>query len=418
MVEEIKHYIFVKNGRRHYAPQYLSSRETAIQWIFPVPESNAVGTLDDDSNGIVFVKFGDYGKLPECTIAAKDYVDSVYDLYYYRFCSNYAEDTIAYTQNRVVVIADVKKSEAFYANCGLSMDDYLIGIHFLDPQDKLFVLSKAIKGDKPYKDTYLRIAKLKGQELVDTDWSMDIGETYYVSPDFPLYESWRVHNRYLFVYEQKWHKIACTDGTKSLSHPFSESFNANTNRIGKVKDFAIHPKLPFGVIIEESAPNTLNLITLRWDITDLKKTGRQVTSFDLVLEPLKSLFGLDHLTLAYPSFSPDGNWYVVGLIDHGDLDTPESTHFIAIPVTLLDKKHPYFLDIDNLVVLGQVVGLTSIAWTSNPTSYVVSNGELLHKWDLDELPNARVFEVPEDDEAEKKKKSVFGRIAGFFGAGK
>jgi len=76
-----------------------------------------------------------------------------------------------------------------------------------------------------------------------------------------------------------------------------------------------------------------------------------------------------------------------------------------------------FLDIDSLVVLGTVAGLTSAAWTSEPTSYVVSNGELLHKWDLDELPNARIFEVPENGEWERKA-SIWARFAGFFGAGK
>jgi len=82
----------------------------------------------------------------------------------------------------------------------------------------------------------------------------------------------------------------------------------------------------------------------------------------------------------------------------------------------VDKEHSYFLDINNLVVLGQVTGLTSIAWTSEPTSYVVSNGELLHKWDLDELPNARVFEMPEDGAGERKS-SIFGKIARLFGGG-
>jgi hypothetical protein len=67
-----------------------------------------------------------------------------------------------------------------------------------------------------------------------------------------------------------------------------------------------------------------------------------------------------------------------------------------------------------LVILGQVAGLTSIAWTSEPTSYVVSNGEVLHKWDLDELPNARVFEMPEEDGG-RGKASIFRKAARLFG---
>jgi hypothetical protein len=129
------------------------------------------------------------------------------------------------------------------------------------------------------------------------------------------------------------------------------------------------------------------------------------------LEPLKALFGVDGLTLAYQSFSPDGDWYVVGLVEGHVSRNP---YFVAIPVTPIDKEHPYFLDIDNLVVLGQVAGLASIAWASEPTSYVVSDGELLHKWDLGELPNARVFEIS-GEEAGGRKVSIFGKIARLFG---
>jgi len=416
MEDEVKYYVFVKDGRRHYAPQQLSAGATTIELIFPAPKPNTVGTLDDQSNGIVILKFGNYGVMPECTVVAKDYGDNVYDVNYYRFSPNYTEDTIAYSETRIAVIANVKTDEAFYADCGLSGEDYLLGIRFLDPKEELLVLLKSIKGDKLNRGSYLHIAKLEGKDLIDTGCSIYIGETddSEISPNFPQYNPWYVHDRHLFVYDPKQHKITCTNGTQSLSHPFSEAFN--TNRIGKVKDIAIHPKLPFAAIIEECAPNALNLITLRWDITDPKKDGRQVISFNQVLEPLKSLFDLDNLTLAYPSFSPDGNRYVIGLIGRDEWDVHETTHFVAIPVVPVDKKHPYFLDIDNLVILGQVTGLTSIAWTSDPISYVVSDGELLYKWDLDELPNARVFEMPEDGAGERKA-SIFGKIVRLFGGG-
>jgi hypothetical protein len=83
-----------------------------------------------------------------------------------------------------------------------------------------------------------------------------------------------------------------------------------------------------------------------------------------------------------------------------------------------DKEHPYFLDIDNIVIFGQVTGLTSIAWASESTFFVVSNSEFLHKWDLDELPNARIFEMPENGAvAVERKLSILGKIARLFGGG-
>jgi hypothetical protein len=183
-----------------------------------------------------------------------------------------------------------------------------------------------------------------------------------------------------------------------------------------VKDIAIHPDLPFGVIVEETFYKTHDLVVLRWDIAGSKKKDRRVLSFGQDMEELASLFGMEHLTLGYQSFSPDGNWYVVGFVESNDVDVPQNPYFVAIPVVTVDKKHPDFLDTDNLVILGQVAGMTSIAWTFEPTCYVVSNGEILHKWDLDELPAARVFELPEEG-AGHGKTSIFRKVARWFGVG-
>jgi hypothetical protein len=339
-------------------------------------------------------------------------------MYYYRFCPNYADDTIAYTQDQAAVLANVKTGEAFYARSGLSRDDYLSGISFLDPQEKLFVISKTIKWDKPKKDSYLYVAKLEGQEFIETGWSIYTGETSYISPDFPMYNAWSVHNCKLFVYDKERHKIICTDGKESVPHQFPEVFNANVRFFGQVKDIAIHPDLPFGVIIDENTYGNHDVAMFRWDIINPGKKGDQVVSFRQTLEVLQPDLGIKRLTFAYSSFSPDGNWYVVGLVGQAENgNAPQSTDFVAVPVTPVDKKHPYFLDINNLVVLGRVTGLTSIAWTHEPTSYVVSNGEILHKWDLDELPNARVFELPDEDSG-RKKASVFQKITRLFGAGR
>jgi hypothetical protein len=408
---EITNYVFVKGGYRHFAPQYVAVGATTVDWIFPVPNHNTVGTLDKLSNGIVFMKFGDYGTEPECMVVAKDYGDNVYDLFYYRFSTNYTYDMIAYLENRVAVIANTKTGAAFYVGCGLSRSDYLLGVRFFNPQEKLFVLVKSIIGNTHRRDSFLYITKLESQVFIDTGWSMYIGETDDddISPHFPLYHTWQVHDRKLFVYDKEWKKIICTDGKQSVSHPFLEAFNANAKLFYIVKDIAIHPNLPFGVIIEENIYGTQDLVVLCWDIANPNKQDERVLSFGPILEELPPLFGLKRLTLVYQSFSPDGNWYVVGFVGRTEGNESRSPHFVAIPATPVDKKHPYFLDIDNLVILGQVAGLTSIAWASEPTSYVVSDGEILYRWDLDELPDARVFEIPEDG-AGQKKASFFRKI--------
>ncbi|MDR2578093.1 MAG: hypothetical protein LBC70_04670 [Chitinispirillales bacterium] len=407
MEDEMKYYVFVKNNRRHFDPQYFSLGTTSIKWVFPVPEPNAIGTLDGHSNGIALIKFSGYGTEPECDVVAKNYGDKIYDLFYYRFSPIFSNDTIVYSQNRVAAIANLKTGETFYARYGLSIDDFMFGIRFLNPQENLFVIVKSIKvKDVSRWENYLQVVKLEDQKLVDTAWIMKIGVTDDISSDFPLYNTWLVHNKNLFVYDREWNKILCTDGKQSLSHPFSETYNANAGRIGKLKDFVIHPNLPFGVMIEERAAIGVRhgLIIVRWDTDD---PDEQVSAYVNMFNPLAQLFGFENMSLAYQSFSPDGNWYIVGCIAPDD---PKNPYFIALPV---DGEHPDLLDRDDIVILGQVKNMTSLAWTSEPTAYVVSNGELLHKWDLDELPNARVFVMPGDDD--EKEKSVFRRIGKLFG---
>jgi len=414
--KEITYYVFVKNNRRHYNPQILSAGETTVKWIFPVPEPHTVGTVDRRSKGIVFVKFNDYGKDPETRIIAQKFGTLVYGYYHYRFNPYFTDEIIAYSITREVAIVNVKTGKAFFVGINPMGEDFImLGVGLLDPQKKLFALAKSVDMGKAWED-YFYVATLEGRQFVNTGWDMRIGRTDRIERDFPLYNTWFVHDRKLFVYDKEWHKIVCTDGKTSVVHPFSEVFNGNANRIGIVKDFAIHPSLPIGIIIAEYAPQTHRLMVLRWDITNHKKRNRQIIVFDQDLEELKMLFGLDRVTLAYQSLSPDGNWYVVAFIGEVGIGRP-SPYFVAIPIVPFSKKHWNFLDMPNLVVLGQVVHISSMAWTSGPTSFVVSDGKLLCKWDLDELPNASVFKIS-GDAAPVSKPSIFRKIARFFGIGR
>jgi hypothetical protein len=411
VIDDIKYYIFVKKDRRHFNPQYVGSGATTIHRIFPIPKSDTVGALDKYCNGIVFLKFGDYGAEPTYEVIAKDFSKEVYGSFDYSFSHSFSKDTIAYCKTRVAVIANVEIGEAFHAGSSLFRGNYMLGIRFLSPQKKMFVVFKSIKDKRGSGwDNYLHIAKLESQQLVDTNWIMYIGKTSKISPDFPLYNIWFVHNNKLFVLDRDKaypDQIVCTDGKQSIPHPFSTTYNANVNQIGKIKDIALHPKLPFGVMIEERVDSDIlhGLVIIRWDTND---PDEQVAGYSKMFEPLAPLFGLNDMALAYSSFSPCGNWYIVGCIAP---DATQNPHFIALPV---DPEHPDLLDRDNIIILGQVKNMTSLAWTSDPTSYVVSNGELLHKWDLDELPNADVIVMPEEDGGEEKK-SIFRRIGGLFG---
>jgi hypothetical protein len=163
-------------------------------------------------------------------------------------------------------------------------------------------------------------------------------------------------------------------------------------------------------MIEErvSGPLLNRLVIIRWD-TD--KPEEQLSAYGKCFEPLAPHFNLERMELACQSFSPCGNWHVAGCVPPED---PQSPHFIAMRA---DAEHPDLLDRDDIVILGQVKNMASLAWTSGPSSFVVSDGELLIKWDLEELPNARVFVMPGEGGGEGKK-SIFRRLSGILGGRK
>jgi hypothetical protein len=118
---EVTYYAFVKNGYSHFDPQHISTGTITVDWIFPVPEANAVGTLDRQSNSVVFLKFSGYGKDPICKVVAHDCgKESITGNHYYRLSPNFADDMIVYANLEEVITADVKNGRAFCAKRILS----------------------------------------------------------------------------------------------------------------------------------------------------------------------------------------------------------------------------------------------------------------------------------------------------------
>jgi hypothetical protein len=193
-------------------------------------------------------------------------------------------------------------------------------------------------------------------------------------------------------------EMRCFDGIDTATHPFAEVFNRNKDKIYQDKggwsfrDFVIHPELPFGLVISQLPDEYVNALHLvRWDTDD---PDEQFTLLNPKLLPLTYHLGIENMALAYPSFSPDGKWFVVGYYEH---DLFRSPNLIAIPVS---KKSSEFLNIDELVVLGSTREVSTINWATAPTALVISDrsADGIRKWDLGELHNARVIEIPENGE--------------------
>src|SRR5690606_5847787 len=128
-------------------------------------------------------------------------------------------------------------------------------------------------------------------------------------------------------------RISChDDNLKPARHPFVDVFNRNSGKFRKIKEFVLHPTLPFAIVAEigkdidwekvKKLPpgssersilvSTLARISeihilylLRWDTPDEKKQLTPILSDTLSLIPPISCKKYSHF-----EFSPDGSWLV------------------------------------------------------------------------------------------------------------
>ena len=386
--------IFMKESLRYFKPDIVTVNATAER-LFPVPEPGAVGTLDALTNSIAFIKL-DSGEETEVKVIAKGFSKMVYGGFDYKFSPNFSESMIAYIKTGTVVICDIKTGEAFHAGFNVSPDDCLGGISFLDTQNNLFAIVKSVDYGGDWLRDSLHIAKLEGRALADLGSVMELGLSR-PSSRLPSDSAWTVHGRKLIVYRKDEDDngagdMHCFDGLNEASHPFMEVFNGNKGDIKKVRDFKLHPELPFGVVIEygrddpppdvPGAGYVHGFHLLRWD-TDEPKERRKYLS--RMLTPLFQHMDIrirdgsySAMALAYPGFSPDGKWFVMGCFESNLFSRPS---FIAVPV---GREYSDFLGMAKPAILGKVEGITSFAWAA-PATLAVSGGQKVFKWDLGEL---------------------------------
>jgi hypothetical protein len=132
-------------------------------------------------------------------------------------------------------------------------------------------------------------------------------------------------------------------------------------------------------IYNEARRQTLYLF--RWDEPDEKKQFVPLLSVAGSLwnsyNPVKEMSQL--------TFSPDGKWLVFrdGSIRGKDLKSCDNPVFVAVPIS---EKNSLYLG--KPVKLGKVIredatGPTGTAWTTKPTAFVMCDGMLIYRWNLD-----------------------------------
>jgi hypothetical protein len=372
-----------------------------IRYVFAVPRDNMVGTNELD-NAIKLLEFKSDNDLDQHVIK-KNFLEMVTGPFEFRFLPVWSDKEIAYSQSKGFIIADIqnKKVQIHSISRGIYTGD-IENIAVLDAENRIFV----VEIDKPYAKVqgfkkHLQIIRFENDTfIILAEYFAGIRTLGYTEP-------WFVYQNKIFIYNDSTTKIEVFDKEfKPSTHELAEAFNQSNKAFRCLKEIIVHPSLPFAIIVEmgkdpdisglESLPPDQKIKALEPLYDEISRTTLYLFQWELKDEkqrflPLLSVAGSIWKTYnpknAYDKFcfSPDGKWLVFrdGSMRGKDLNSSINPTFVAVPIS---EKNPFYLG--KPVKLGKVVredatGPEGTAWTTRPTAFVMCDGMLIYRWNLD-----------------------------------
>ncbi len=327
--------------------------EEEIEELFSVPADNAVATNELD-NAITLLKFE--GNEIVYDLIAKDFLEYVSggDL---AFLPVFSSDTIGYAQTRGFLLFNIKSKKFIYYFICEELEEYILDVAVVDAEKRHFVfeiecydddISKAI----PESNKILKIADLSSEtgKILAT---IQIGKK----------DNWAVQDKTIFVYYQNTLTALNTD-FESVEHPLVTFFNKQKETFRRLNQLYIHPSLPFAVLVEIDCKINKDYVVwiVSWE-SEKQQFFKMLTknkTFDF-------------------EFSPDGKWLIFRD------KTQKASKYILMPV---NSELPHFLG--SPITLGEIPYPETTAWTTNPLSFVVSEGDRILKWDLTNITVQKV----------------------------
>jgi hypothetical protein len=332
--------------------------------IFSVPEENAVAT-NSLNNAITLLRF-DKDKVGYDELR-KEFIDGVGsgDKFYPGI---FSDQWTGYTQTRGFLLFNLKDR---------SFADHII----IKPSYEWITNVGTINGDK--KEFLFQVCRadekrfLRIMEFDGKGGFKQISELQAGPHPVGYIEPWAIQNETIFVYNNESIKITTYDiNFKPVPHPFCELFNSMKN-FRCLGELAIHPSLPFALLVENDT-NENRVWLARWNHPDKDKR-----LIELIGQKISVLSGMppkkDFLCSKF-QFSPDGKW----LVFRDNSESSDNPLFVAMPIDgtqemPLGKPH----------ILGKVMRENgrpkSTAWITKPLSFVVCDGQVLYKWELEGL---------------------------------
>jgi hypothetical protein len=392
-----------------------------IRNIFAVPKDNMIGTNDLD-NAVMLLEF----KTDEdfkLHVVKQNFMEEVTGAYYFRFMPVWSKTEITYAQSKGFLIINIpaQKVEIHTISSGIYSGN-IENLFILDATKRTLVLE--IDEPDAEVDGFDKILKVIRFE----------NNTFTVLAQYPAgsktnayTEPWFVYQQKIFVYNDSTTKIEVFDENfKPVTHPLAETFNRNQIGFRCMQEIAIHPTLPFALIVEKGKmpskksidkllqlPASEKRITVDSLLADSRRKSLYLFCWNepdekKQLIPLISVAG--SIWNSYNpankysqlTFSPDGKWLIFrdGTMRGTNSNSENNPVFVAVPI---DEKNPLFLG--KPVKLGHAMreGLpepTATAWTTNPTAFTMCDGMMIYRWNLDRYNQSGTQKVKMPPEAQ------------------
>lgn len=374
-----------------------------IRYVFAVPKDNMVGTNELD-NAIKLLEFKNNEELEQYTVK-KDFMEMVTGPFEFRFLPVWSDKEIAYAQSRGFLLVNMpdKKVEINTILKGLS--GRIENVAVLDGNQRTFVLELNIHaaGLSNY-EKLLKVIRFENDTFtILAEHPAGIKTSVYTEP-------WFVYQKKIFIYNDSTTKLEVFDENfKPTADSLAEAFNRNQVGFRCMQEIAIHPTLPFALVIEQgklppknsidsirqlpanvsktavdllfAESERTSLYLFRWNEADEKKRFVPLLSATgSIWKSYNPENSYSHLT-----FSPDGKWLVFrdGSMRGDNVNSSQNPVFVAVPI---DEKLPLMLG--KPVKLGNAlredaIEPKSIAWTTKPTAFIMCDGLLLYRWNLE-----------------------------------
>jgi hypothetical protein len=198
---------------------------------------------------------------------------------------------------------------------------------------------------------------------------------------------------------------------KPVNHPLAMAFNQNCKEFRSLNEIILHPTFPFALIIElgrdpdqkildaipadkyvelsepiRAEQRRRTLYRFHWSESDPKKR------FIPLISIAGSIWGSYNPTNSFSefTFSPDGKWVIFR--DYSE--SSDNPVFVSVPI---GANNPLYLG--KPIKLGNAlrkdaIGPKGTAWTTNPTAFVMSDGLILYRWNMDKIPSLQRIKLP------------------------